>query len=194
MQSQRKRRAPDLLANPVLDVVSAARLRQSMKSLQQMQSPMSVYLRVALAASFLSAVSDRYGVWGPFGTPNVSWGEFGRFVGYVGTLNWFVPAGLWPPLAVLSTAAELVLGLLLLLGLWTRTAAILSVLLLAIFALEMAVGVGPEAPLSASVWTASAGAGLLATLPETGHVWRLDHWLRRPRRRSQQQERRQTAT
>jgi uncharacterized membrane protein YphA (DoxX/SURF4 family) len=165
-----------------------------MKPLQQLQPPMTVYLRVALAASFLSAVSDRYGMWGPFGTPNVSWGEFGRFVAYVGKLNWFVPDGLWPLLAVLSTAAEVVLGLLLLLGLWTRTAAILSALLLALFALEMAVGVGPEAPLSASVWSASAGAGLLATLPEPGDVWSLDHWLRRARRRSQQQERRQTAT
>ena len=155
---------------------------------------MTVYLRVALAASFLSAVGDRYGMWGPFGTPNVSWGDFGRFVAYVGKLNWFVPEGLWPLLAVLSTAAEVVLGLLLLLGLWTRTAAILSALLLAVFALEMAVGLGPEAPLSASVWSASAGAGLLATLPEPGHVWSLDHWLRRARWRSQQQERKQTAT
>jgi len=165
-----------------------------MKSLQQLQPPMTVYLRVALAASFLSAVSDRYGMWGPFGTPNVSWGEFGRFVAYVGKLNLFVPDRLWLLLAVLSTAGEVVLGLLLLLGLWTRTAAILSALLLALFALEMAVGVGPEAPLSASVWSASAGAGLLATLPEPGDVWSLDHWLCRARRRSQQQERRQTAT
>jgi len=165
-----------------------------MKSLQHLQPPMTVYLRVALAAAFLSAVGDRYGMWGPFGTPNVSWGEFERFVAYVGKLNWFLPEGLWPLLAVLSTAAELVLGLLLLLGLWTRTAAILSGLLLALFALEMAVGVGPEAPLSASVWSASAGAGLLATLPQPGDVWSLDHWLRRARRRSQHQERRQTAT
>src|SRR5262245_59239086 len=71
---------------------------------------MTVYLRVALAASFLSAVGDRYGMWGPFGTPNVSWGDFGRFVAYAGKLNWFVPEGLWPLLAVLSTAAEVELG------------------------------------------------------------------------------------
>ena len=164
-----------------------------MWAFQQLQPPMTVYLRVALAASFLSAVGDRYGMWGPFGTPNVSWSDFGRFVAYVGKLNWFVPEGLWPMLAGLSTAAEVVLGLLLLLGLWTRTAAILSALLLALFALEMAVGVGPEAPLSASVWSASAGAGLLATLPEPGHVWSLDHWLRRARRRSHQREHRQPA-
>jgi hypothetical protein len=78
--------------------------------------------------------------------PHRQLGEFARFVAYVGTLNWFVPVWLWPLLAVLSTAAELVLGLLLLLGLWTRTAAILSALLLALFALEMAVGVGPGVP------------------------------------------------
>jgi uncharacterized membrane protein YphA (DoxX/SURF4 family) len=132
-------------------------------------------------------------MWGPFGTLNVSWGEFGRFVAYVGKLNWFVPEGLWPLLAVLSTAAEVILGLLLLLGLWTRTASIVSALLLALFAVEMAVALGPEAPLSASVWSASAGAGLLATLPEPGDVWSLDNWLRGGRRRTRQ-ERRQAAT
>src|ERR1044071_1474636 len=96
-----------------------------MKSLQQLQPPMTGYLRVALPASFLSAVGDRYGVGGPLGTPNVSWGEFARFVAYVGKLNWFVPEGLWPLAAWLSTAAEVSLGLLLLVGLWTRVAAML---------------------------------------------------------------------
>jgi uncharacterized membrane protein YphA (DoxX/SURF4 family) len=150
-----------------------------MRSLEQLQPSVTVYLRVALAAAFLSAVADRFGLWGPFGTPNVAWGEFGRFVAYVGKLNWFVPEGLWPPAAWLSTAAELSLGLLLLVGLWTRVAAVLSALLLLVFALAMTVALGPEAPLAFSVWSASAGAALLATLPEPAYVWTLDHWLHR---------------
>jgi uncharacterized membrane protein YphA (DoxX/SURF4 family) len=156
-----------------------------MRSLEQLQPSVTVYLRVALGAAFLSAVADRFGLWGPFGTPNVAWGEFGRFVAYVGQLNWFVPEGLWPPVAWLSTAAELALGLLLLVGLWTRVAAVLSALLLLAFALAMAVALGPEPPLSLSVWTASAGAALLATLPEPAYVWSLDHWLRRDSTRRQ---------
>ena len=154
-----------------------------MRSVQQLQAPITVYVHVALAASFLSAVGDRYGLWGPFGTPSVAWGEFGRFVAYVGKLNWFVPEGLWPLLAGLSTVAEVALGLLLLVGLWTRVTAMLSALLLLVFALEMSVGVAPEAPLSASVWSASAGAALLATLPESCYMWSIDDWRHRDRSR-----------
>ena len=154
-----------------------------MRSLEHLQPAVMVYLRVALAAAFLSAVADRFGLWGPFGTPNVAWGEFGRFVAYVGKLNWFVPEGLWPLAAWLSTAAELWLGLLLLVGLWTRVAALLSALLLLVFALAMTVALGPEPPLSLSVWSASAGAALLATLPESAYAWSLDPWLHRERTR-----------
>src|SRR4029434_7587561 len=34
----------------------------------------SVYLRLSLAVGFLSAVTDRLGLWGAYGTPNVAWG------------------------------------------------------------------------------------------------------------------------
>jgi uncharacterized membrane protein YphA (DoxX/SURF4 family) len=163
-----------------------ARRKDPLRSLEHLQPAVTVYLRVALGAAFLSAVADRFGLWGPFGTPNVAWGEFGRFVAYVGKLNWFVPEGLWPLAAWLSTAAELALGLLLLVGLWTRVAATLSALLLLVFALAMTVALGPEAPLAFSVWSASAGAALLAALPEPAYVRGLDHWLHRdrPRRES----------
>ena len=32
----------------------------------------SLYLRLALGLSFLSAVADRFGLWGTYGQPNVS--------------------------------------------------------------------------------------------------------------------------
>ena len=34
----------------------------------------SVFLRQALGTAFLSAVADRFGLWGADGQPNVSWG------------------------------------------------------------------------------------------------------------------------
>ena len=37
----------------------------------------SVFLRCALGLGFLSAVADRFGLWGAFGQPNVEWGNFG---------------------------------------------------------------------------------------------------------------------
>ena len=76
----------------------------------------SVFLRFALGLSFLSAVADRFGLWGVSGQPNVAWGNFSRFVDYTHTLTWYVPAGMVPTLAVISTGAEILFGLLLVIG------------------------------------------------------------------------------
>jgi hypothetical protein len=39
----------------------------------------TLYLRFALAAGFLTSVSDRFGLWGAPGRANVAWGDFQRF-------------------------------------------------------------------------------------------------------------------
>jgi uncharacterized membrane protein YphA (DoxX/SURF4 family) len=122
----------------------------------------ALFLRLALGASFLSAVADRFGLWGAYGRPHVAWGNFGRFAQYTGQLNWFMPKALVTPLAWTSTALEFALGLLLVLGLFTRSAALLSGLLLLAFAVAMTLALGVKAPLDLSVFTASAGAFLLA--------------------------------
>ena len=85
----------------------------------------SVFLRYALALSFLSAVADRFGLWGSFGQPNVTWGSFSRFLEYTHRLNWYLPAGMILPLGVITTGAELLFGLLLV-GWHTRITALLS--------------------------------------------------------------------
>src|ERR1700745_612685 len=69
------------------------------------------FLRVALAAGFLSAVADRFGLWGPAGAPNVAWGAWQPFIDYVAKLNWFAPPASIPILAWTSTVAEVVLGI-----------------------------------------------------------------------------------
>ena len=56
----------------------------------------SVFLRFALGISFLSAVGNRFGLWGAFGAPHLAWGTFARFVAYTGQLNWFVPKATIP--------------------------------------------------------------------------------------------------
>ncbi len=86
----------------------------------------TVFLRIALGISFLCAVADRFGLWGPYGQPNVAWGDFSRFVAYTGKLNWFAPTAVIPALAWAATFAELLLGLALVLGFFTRVAALLS--------------------------------------------------------------------
>ena len=82
----------------------------------------------ASAGSIISsAVGDRFGLWGTYGQPHVAWGEFPRFVAYTGQLNWFAPAALVPALAWIATIAEILLGVLLILGLFTRIAAAFGV-------------------------------------------------------------------
>ena len=123
----------------------------------------SVFLRLALGISFLSAVADRFGLWGVYGQPHVAWGNYARFVAYTAKLNWFLPAGMIPVLANLSTAAETLFGLLLVLGWKTRITALLSGVLLTTFALAMTVALGVKAPLDLSVFSAAGGALLLGT-------------------------------
>jgi uncharacterized membrane protein YphA (DoxX/SURF4 family) len=122
----------------------------------------SVFLRLALGISFLSAVADRFG-WGVYGQPNVAWGNYARFVAYTAKLNWFLPAAIIPLLAIISTAAEILFGLLLVLGWKTRTIALLSGVLLTSFALTMTMALGVKAPLDLSVFSAAGGALVLAT-------------------------------
>ena len=122
----------------------------------------TVFLRLALGFSFLSAVADRFGLWGAYGQPHVAWGDFAQFVAYTGKLNWFVPAILIPALAWVSTAAETLLGFALVVGLFTRIAALLSGMILLLFALAMTIALGLKVPLDLSVFSASGGAFLLA--------------------------------
>ena len=123
----------------------------------------TLFLRIALGISFLSAVADRFGLWGVYGQPNVAWGNYARFVSYTAKLNWFLPVPAIPVVAIVATAAETLLGLLLVFGWKTRIAALMSGILLTIFALSMTIALGVKAPLNYSVFSAAGGAFLLAT-------------------------------
>jgi len=139
----------------------------------------SIFLRLALGIGFLSAVADRFGLWGVYGHSNVAWGNFDRFVGYTAKLNWFLPSAMIPAVAIIATAAETLFGLLLVLGWNTRIAALLSGVLLIGFALTMTMALGVKAPLDLSVFSAAAGALLLAT--SANFPFSLDEMLRRNR-------------
>lgn len=122
------------------------------------------FLRVALAASFLSAVADRFALWGAPGEPGVAWGAWGPFQSYAATLNWYAPAALVPVLAWTATIAEVVCALGLLIGWRLRWFALASGLLLLSFAVTMSVTGGVKGPLDYSVFTASASAFFLASV------------------------------
>lgn len=131
-----------------------------------MSAPMSakIMLRLSLAASFLSAVADRFGLWGPPGAPAVAWGSWEGFVEYVALLNGFAPQPLIPALAWAATVLETMLAVALLMGWKLRLAALASGILLFGFALAMAIAIGVKAPLDYSVFSAAGGAFLLAAV------------------------------
>src|SRR5215472_2720171 len=126
----------------------------------------SLYLRIVLAAAFLTSVTDRFGIWGPPGTMNAAWGDMTHFMAYAAKLNPWFPIRVIPVVAWFVTVAETVLAVVLLLGFHTRVSARLSGWLLLAFAIGMTAGTGIKSALNASVFSASAGAFLLATSAE----------------------------
>ena len=130
-----------------------------------------VFVRLALGITFLVSIGDRFGWLGPYGSKNVSWGDWTHFVQYVALLNSFVPKNLIPGLAVLETIIELGLSIALLLGIYQRVVAWSSAALLMSFALTMSIALGITAPLGYSVFTALGAALLLGAVavPHTAH-------------------------
>ena len=117
-----------------------------------------LYARIALGAAFLSGIASRFGLYGK----DVGYGNYANFVKYTAEVNSFMPASTIPFLAWAATAAELLLGIGLVLGLWPRWVALGSALLLALFGIAMAISFGFHSPMDYSVFSASAAAVLLA--------------------------------
>lgn len=128
-------------------------------------------LRIALAAGFLSAVASRLNLWG---AQSSGWKNF---VHYTAETNSFLPPSWAPSIALFSTAAEVSIGFMLLLGFQIkRTARYASVLTL-FFAIAMSISFGIKEPLDYSVFAFSAGAFLLSTFSH--YKWSFDHFLHR---------------
>lgn len=116
------------------------------------------FTRISLGAAFLSGIASRFGWWGP----GVGYGGFRNFVKYTAEVNSFMPAGTIPFLAWSATAAELVLGVALVIGVWQRWTALASAVLLALFGIAMTISMGIKSPLDYSVFSACGAALLIA--------------------------------
>jgi uncharacterized membrane protein YphA (DoxX/SURF4 family) len=121
-----------------------------------------LFARLALGASFLSAVADRFGLCGPYGAKNVSWGDFAHFVEYTGEVTSLFPSSLTVSFAWAATVAETLFGILLIVGFKIRVTSVLSGFLLLLFAIGMVTGLGVKKPFDYSVFSAAAAAFLLA--------------------------------
>ena len=124
-----------------------------------------LFARFALGVSFLSAVADRFGLFGPHGAKNVSWGDFAHFAEYTGEVMSLLPSSVTVSFAWAATVAEILFGILLIAGLKTRMASVLSGFLLLSFAMGMATGLGIKTPFDYSVFSAAASAAGAAAPP-----------------------------
>ena len=122
-----------------------------------------LFLRLALSASFLSAVADRLGFWS---AEHSAWGTWDNFLIYTQKLNPWFAEFLISPLAIIATAAEVIFGICLLVGFKTELVAKLSGFLLLIFGLSMTFSVSIKGPLDYSVFTAAAAAFALSLIKE----------------------------
>jgi uncharacterized membrane protein YphA (DoxX/SURF4 family) len=145
----------------------------------------TLFARAALSAGFLSAVADRFGLWGAAGTSHVAWGNLDDFTQYVHVLAPYIPSALLGAVAWGTTLVEIVVGVALLLGIALRWTALLGGVTLLAFGLSMFFFSGYESPLSASVFTAASAAMLVSLAPSGSYVLSLDQfrWSRQQRER-----------
>src|SRR5690554_6721766 len=101
----------------------------------------SLILRLSLAATFLSAVASRLGLWGEQSS------EWENFLIYASQVLSYVPDLLIPYFAVGATTLETAFSLLLITGYKTRIAAYGAAFITLVFALSMAYSFGVKSPL-----------------------------------------------
>lgn len=143
--------------------VNGSRTRSTRLTVSGPSDLASAFLRLAMGAGLLSAVADRLGLWGPPGTVLVSWGNFHNFLLYSAKLNPWCPTACIPLLGVLVTIAESGLGILLVVGFFSRVSALLTGIMTLGFALAMMFVLGVHAPMNYSVFVFSAGSFLIAS-------------------------------
>ena len=132
-------------------------------------------LRSALGITFLTPVSDRLGLLGPIGTGNIEWGNWENFIDYTTTLMPFLERPMVNVMGGIATVSELVIGILLIVGLKTKYAAIASSVLTLTFILFMTIFVGIQKPINFGVFTATTASLLLSYIPN--YKWSIDNFL-----------------
>lgn len=142
-----------------------------------MKSLIALLLRISLGIAFLSAVADRFGVWGAPGTAGVVWGNMDNFLQYTSLLTFGATGVLLQILGWTATIMEGLLGVLLIVGLKIKQVAFLSGMLLLCFGIGMACNISPKTPFDYSVFSACFGAFLLMFQPVG--KWGLDYFLKK---------------
>ncbi|MEO6637651.1 MAG: DoxX protein [Ginsengibacter sp.] len=137
--------------------------------MENYQNIASLLLRFGLSFGFLSAVASRLRL---LGTKSSGWSNF---IDYTAKVNSFAPKSIIPSIAIVCTFLETAIAIMLLVGFKTSYAAFGAAILTLLFAFAMSYSFGVKEPLDYSVFAFSAGAFLLATIPN--YKWSIDQLL-----------------
>ncbi|MGZ4100251.1 MAG: DoxX family membrane protein, partial [Bacteroidia bacterium] len=118
----------------------------------------ALFLRLALAATYISGYSSRINL---FGGHPAGWQ---KFLKYASEVNSFAPQLLQPFLAITATVLEITFSILLIVGFKTRQVAIASGTLTFLFAMAMTYSFGVKEPLDDGVFVNFTSAFLLAAI------------------------------
>ncbi|MHA3787041.1 DoxX family membrane protein [Flavobacterium hauense] len=141
-----------------------------------MKNTFQLYLRMALGIGFILPVMDRLGMLGLPGSPNVGWGNWSNFVDYTNSLMPYLSNSIANVLGGIASIAEVLFGIMLIIGYKTKYAAIGSGVLTLTFALSMLFFAGYRSPFNYSVFTCSAAAFLLSAIEN--YKWSVDEKLK----------------
>jgi len=134
--------------------------------MKKYQEISTLLLRIAMAATFLSAVASRLNMWGK---ESSGWNGF---ISYTTEVLSFAPPSFIPFFAIASTVLETLFAVLLIIGFRTRLVALGSAFLTLGFAISMAYSSGIKSPLDYSVFVDCTACFLLATFPY--YSWSID--------------------
>ncbi len=119
-------------------------------------------IRVAIGINFLYSIADRFGVLGPYHTVGVSWGNWKNFVYYTHVLNGYLPASYASYLAIVATALEAALAIVLILGIFPRIATLVTAALLTSYMVTMSLTSGFVSQLDFAVLLLACAAFFVA--------------------------------
>jgi putative oxidoreductase len=120
----------------------------------RVQRAAPLFARLSLGTAFLSGIMGSFGWWGK----EVGYVDHHHFVEYTSHVHSFMPAWTIPYLAWLTTALELLFGVVLVLGVRTPEVALGSAALLFVFGTAMAIVMGIKSPIDYPVFSAAAAS------------------------------------